>query len=315
MTQDAAPAPPSLTGKVALVAGATRGAGRAIAVELARAGAYVYATGRSSRATGPSDMERPEVIEETGELMIAAGGDGAAIRVDHLEESEVVGLRERITSEHGRLDVLVNDIFGGGKFTQWERKVWEHDIDAGFYMLRMGLHTHLINIRHLVPLMLEHPDGLVIEVTDGTSEYNADFRRDVGFYYDLVKAGVERITAGLATEFDIAGEQCTAVAVTPGWMRSESMLEQFGVTEDNWRDACAKVPGFDISESPAFVGRGIAALAADPDRHAFAGQVVSSALLARIYGHTDLDGSRPDVWLQHAEQVRLGKDRNALGYR
>ena len=149
----------ALSGRVGCVAGATRGAGRAIAVELARAGAFVYATGRSSRETGPSDMGRPEVIEETAELMSAAGGEGVALRVDHLEETEVVALRERVQADHGRLDVLVNDIFGGGKFTQWERRVWEHDLDPGFYMLRMGLHTHLINIRHLVPLMLENPDA------------------------------------------------------------------------------------------------------------------------------------------------------------
>lgn len=314
MTENAHTTGP-LDGKVALVAGATRGAGRAVAVELARAGAYVYATGRSSRAQGPSDQERPEVIEETGEMMAAAGGTGTAIRVDHLEEPEVVALAARIESDHGRLDVLVNDIFGGGKFTQWQRKVWEHDLAPGLHMLRMGLHTHLINIRHLVPLMLKHPGGLVVEMTDGTSEYNSDFRRDVGFYYDLVKAGVERITKGLAAECAIAGEDCTAVAVTPGWLRSESMLEGFGVTEDNWRDACAKVPGFDISESPTYVGRGIAALVADPNRHAFAGRVVSSGQLARLYDLTDVDGSRPDCWLQHAEQGLFGNERVAAGYR
>src|SRR5215472_288088 len=273
----------SLQGKVALVAGATRGAGRAIAVELCRAGAYVYATGRSSRLSGPSDMDRPETIEETGELMLATGGKGSALRVDHLDVDEVGDLIARIAAERGRLDFLINDIFGGHPYMQWDKKLWEHDLAGGLYMLRMGVHTHLITSTKALPLLLRTGDGLVVEVTDGTSEYNKAFRRNVGFYYDLVKANVERITLALAAELE--DETCTAVAVTPGWMRSEQMLENFGVTERNWREALAQVPHFCISESPTYVARGVVALAADSiGRRQYAGQVLSSADLARVYG-------------------------------
>ena len=208
---------PPLQGKVALVAGATRGAGRAIAVELCRAGAFVYATGRSSRVTGPSDMDRPETIEETGELMLATGGEGVALRVDHLDVDAVEDLVARIEAERGRLDILVNDIFGGHRYTEWEKKLWEHDLMGGLYMLRMGVHTHLITSARALPLLLRTGDGLVVEMTDGTSEYNRAFRRNVGFYYDLVKANVARIALALAAELE--DESCTAVAVTPGWMR------------------------------------------------------------------------------------------------
>src|SRR5215469_969820 len=252
----------SLQGKVALVAGATRGAGRAIAVELCRAGAFVYATGRSSRVSGPSDMDRPETIEDTAELMLATGGEGSALRVDHLDIGAVEDLVARIEAEHGRLDILVNDIFGGHKYMQWDKKLWEHDLAGGLYMLRMGVHTHLITSSKALPLILQTGDGLVVEVTDGTSEYNKAFRRNVGFYYDLVKANVERITLALAAELE--DETCTAVAVTPGWMRSEQMLENFGVTEQNWREALEQVPHFCISETPTYIARGVVALSADP---------------------------------------------------
>jgi NAD(P)-dependent dehydrogenase (short-subunit alcohol dehydrogenase family) len=219
----------TLTGKVALVAGATRGAGRAIAVELARAGAYVYATGRSSSIYGPSDMDRPETIEETGELMREAGGVGEALCVDHLEPEQVAELVARIDEKHACLDVLVNDIFGGDRYAQWDKKLWEHDLDGGLRMLRMGIDTHLITCTKALPLILRGEDGLVVEMTDGTSEFNSSFRQGVGFYYDQVKAAVERITIGLTAE--LADTSCTAVAVTPGWLRSERMLENFGVTE------------------------------------------------------------------------------------
>src|SRR5215469_192350 len=231
-----------LQGKVALVSGATRGAGRAIAGDLCRAGAFVYATGRSSRLTGPSDMDRPETIEETGELMLATGGEGSALCVDHLDVAAVEDLVARIAAERGRLDLLVNDIFGGHKYMQWDKKLWEHDLAGGPSMLRMGVHTHLITSAKALPLLLRTGDGLVVGMTDGTSEYNKAFRRNVGFYYDLVKANVERITLALAAELE--DETCTAVAVTPGWMRSEYMLENFGVTEQNWRDALERVPHF-----------------------------------------------------------------------
>ncbi len=303
-----------LQGKVALVAGATRGAGRAIAVELCRAGAFVYATGRSSRETGSSDMDRPETIEETGELMLATGGEGSALRVDHLNMDAVENLVARIEAERGRLDVLVNDIFGGHKYTQWDKKLWEHDLVGGLYMLRMGVHTHLITSAKALPLMLRTGDGLVVEMTDGTSEYNRAFRRNVGFYYDLVKANAERIALALAAELE--DEPCTAVAITPGWMRSEQMLEDFGVTEQTWRDALAREPHFCISETPTYVARGIVELAADvKGRRQYAGQVLSSVQLAHIYGVTDIDGTQPDCWRYTVEVQDPGLPATEVGYR
>ncbi|HET9116355.1 MAG TPA: SDR family oxidoreductase [Gaiellaceae bacterium] len=279
---------------VALVAGATRGAGRAIAVELGRAGFHVYATGRSSRTSGPSELGRRETIEETGELVAAAGGEGSALVVDHEDPAAVAELVATIEREQGRLDVLVNDIFGGDRYMEWDRPLWEHDWAGGLRMLQMGVHTHLITSHAAIPLMLRGSGGLVVEMTDGTSEANAEFRRNVGFYYDLVKANVERIVKGLAAELE--NEPITAVGVTPGWLRSEKMLENFGVTEANWRDAVAKRPGFGISESPAYVARGVAALAQDPDARRWAGTIVSARGLADAYGVTDVDGSRPDCW-------------------
>jgi len=287
------------TTKVALVAGATRGAGRAIAVELARAGFFVYATGRSSRAAGPSEIGRPETIEETGELMSAAGGNCSARVVDHENPAAVAELVADIERDRGRLDVLVNDIFGGDRYMQWDKPLWEHDWAGGLRMLQMGVHTHLITCQAAIPLMLQSADdhetrGLVVEMTDGTSDANAEFRRNVGFYYDLVKANVERIVKGL--EAELRGLPVTAVGVTPGWLRSEKMLENFGVTEANWRDAVQKRPGFGISESPTYVARGVAALARADDANRWAGTVVSVRRLADAYDFTDTDGSRPDCW-------------------
>jgi NAD(P)-dependent dehydrogenase (short-subunit alcohol dehydrogenase family) len=285
--------------RVALVAGATRGAGRAIAVELARAGLFVYATGRSSRASGPSEIGRPETIEETGDLIRAAGGTGAALVVDHEDPGAVAGLVAAIEREQGRLDVLVNDIFGGDRYAQWDKPLWEHDWHAGLRMLQMGVHTHLITCRAAIPLLLataaaQRTQGLVVEMTDGTTQANAQFRRNVGFYYDLVKAAVERIVKGLAAE--LSGHPVTAVGVTPGWLRSEKMLENFGVTEANWRDALERRPGFAISESPTYVARGVAALARAGDAERWAGTIVSARQLSDAYGVTDTDGSRPDCW-------------------
>lgn len=283
-----------LSGQVALVAGATRGAGRALAVELARAGAFVYATGRSSRVSGPSDMDRPETIEETGDLMAAAGGTGVALPVDHLDVEAVRSLVDRIRREHRRLDVLVNDIFGGDRYAQWDKPLWEHDLDGGLRMLRMGIETHVVTSVVALPLMLESGGGLLVEMTDGTSAVNAEVRSGVGFYYDFVKASVDRLVKNFAVE--LADHPVTAVGATPGWLRSERMLENFGVTEGTWRDACADVPGFAISESPAYVARGVAALAADPEARRFAGRVLTARELADEYGLTDTDGSRPDCW-------------------
>jgi len=283
-----------LSGRVALVAGATRGAGRAIAVELARAGAAVYATGRSSRVTGPSEVGRPETIEETGELMAAAGGQGTALRVDHLEPGQVRGLIERIDHERGRLDVLVNDIFDGGRYGQFGTTLWEHDLADGLRMLRIGIDTHAITSHFALPLLIRQPGGVVLEMTDGTAEYNAAYRHHEGFYYDLVKAAVHRMT--IAQAHELAPYQAAAVAVTPGWMRSEDMLDFYGVTEETWRDATPRVPHFCISESPTYTGRAIVALAADPDVARWSAQVVSTGQLARIYGFTDTDGTQPDCW-------------------
>ncbi|WP_459720728.1 SDR family oxidoreductase [Actinophytocola sp. KF-1] len=301
-----------LKGKVALVAGATRAAGRAIAVELGRRGATVYATGRTTR-TQRSEVNRPETIEETAELVTAAGGEGIAVQVDHLEPERVKALVERIDRDHGRLDVLVNDIWGGDRYLAFEKKLWEHDLDGGLRMLRLGIDSHAITSHFALPLLIRRPGGLVIEMTDGTTESNANYRADAGFFYDLVKVSVQRMA--LAQSVELAPYGCTALALTPGWLRSEAMLETFGVTEDNWRDATAHQPHFVISESPVFVGRAAAALAADPDVARWNGQSLSSGELAKVYGFTDVDGSRPDAWRYIAEVESQGKPADATGYR
>ncbi len=284
---------------VALVAGATRGAGRALAVELGRAGFHVYATGRSSRASGPSEIGRAETIEETGELVESAGGSASAAVVDHEDPAAVAALLTRVETERGRLDVLVNDVFGGDRYAQWDTPLWEHDLAGGGRMLRMGVWTHLVTAHHALPLLLRTAattgrQGLLVEMTDGTAEFNAAYRESVGFYYDLVKAGVGRIVLGLTHE--LRDHPVTALAVTPGWLRSEQMLDGFGVTEATWRDALAQVPGFAISESPTFVARGVAALAGDAGHGRFAGRTLTSYDLATTYDLTDTDGSRPDCW-------------------
>ena len=302
-----------LRGKVALVAGATRGAGRAIAVELARAGAFVYATGRSSRIGGPSKVGRPETIEETGELVTAAGGTGVALRVDHLRPDQVRELTERIDRDHGRLDVLVNDIFDGGRYAEFGTTLWEHDLTAGLRMLRIGIDTHAITSHFALPLLIRHQGGLVVEMTDGTAEYNAAYRHHEGFYYDLVKAAVQRMT--LAQAHELRPRQAAAVAVTPGWMRSEDMLDFYDVTEATWREATARVPHFCISESPAYTGRAVTALAADPDVARWSGQVVSSGQLARVYGFTDTDGTQPDCWRYVVEVQDKDLPADDRGYR
>jgi NAD(P)-dependent dehydrogenase (short-subunit alcohol dehydrogenase family) len=283
-----------LAGRVAVVAGATRGAGRAIAVELARTGAFVYATGRSSRATGPSEIGRPETIEETEALIKEAGGEGRSLRVDHLEPQQVGELFELVGREQGRLDILVNDIFGGDRYMQWDKPLWEHDLEGGLRMLRMGVDTHLITITKAMNLLLEGESGIVIEVTDGTAKFNENFRKNVGFYYDLVKGSIDRVVKGLNAE--LGDLPVVALGVTPGWLRSEKMLDDFGVREDNWQEACRATPGFAISESPTYIGRGVAALAGDAGIRRFAGQILTARQLAETYGFTDTDGSRPDCW-------------------
>jgi NAD(P)-dependent dehydrogenase (short-subunit alcohol dehydrogenase family) len=300
-----------LEDKVALVAGATRGAGRGIATELGAAGATVYVTGRSTQGR-PSEYGRPETIEETAELVTAAGGTGIAVRVDHLVPKEVRVLVERIRSEHGRLDVLVNDIWGGEKLMEWNKAVWQHDLQNGLRMLRLAIDTHLITAHFALPLLIERPGGLLVEVTDGTADYNAEHYR-LSPFYDLAKAAVIRMAWAHAQ--DLAPHGATAVSLTPGWLRSEMMLEAFGVTEETWRDATEKVPHFVISESPRFVGRAVAALAGDAERARWNGQSLSSGGLARVYGFTDLDGSQPDAWRYVPEVQDAGKPADATGYR
>ena len=300
-----------LMGKVALVAGGTRGAGRGIAIELGAAGATVYVTGRSTRGRR-SEYDRPETIEETAELVDAAGGKGIAIRVDHLMPGEVQDLVNRIRAEQGRLDILVNDIWGGEKLFEWNKAVWEHDLDKGLRLLRLGIDTHLITAHHALPLLIEHPGGLLVEMTDGTADYNAGHYR-LSPFYDLVKSAVIRLAWAHAK--DLAKHGATSVALTPGWLRSEMMLEAFGVAEEHWRDATAAVPHFVISETPRFVGRAVAALAADVEKNRWNGQSLSSGQLARIYGFTDLDGSQPDAWRYIPEVEEAGKPADATGYR
>jgi NAD(P)-dependent dehydrogenase (short-subunit alcohol dehydrogenase family) len=301
----------SLKGKVALVAGATRGAGRGIAVELGAAGAAVYVTGRTTR-TEQSEYARPETIEETAELVSAAGGTGIAVRVDHLVPDEVKELVARIRAEQGRLDILVNDVWGGENLKEWNTPVWEHDLANGLRLLTLGVHTHLITAHYALPLLIERPGGLLVEVTDGTPEYNAEHYR-INPFYDLAKVSVTRMAWAHAK--DLAPHGATSVCITPGWLRSEMMLEAFGVSEENWRDATTRVPHFVISETPRFVGRAVVALATDPDRARWNGQSLSSGELAKVYGFTDLDGSRPDAWRYIREVADAGKPANATGYR
>ncbi|WP_458249036.1 SDR family oxidoreductase [Streptomyces sp. MAI_2237] len=301
----------ALEGKVALVAGATRGAGRGIAVELGAAGATVYVTGRSTRARR-SEYDRPETVEDTADLVTAAGGRGIAVPTDHLDPVQVRDLVDRIAGEQGRPDVLVNDIWGGETLFEWNAPVWEHDLDKGLRLLRLAVETHAITSHHALPLLLRRPGGLVVEVTDGTAEYNRDTYR-VSFFYDLAKASVLRMAFALGHELGPRG--ATAVALTPGWMRSEIMLDHFGVREDNWRDALADVPHFAISETPRYVGRAVAALAADPDVSRWNGASLSSGGLAQVYGFTDLDGSRPDAWRYLVDVQDAGKPADTTGYR
>ncbi|BCL18556.1 SDR family oxidoreductase [Streptomyces tuirus] len=300
-----------LQDKVALVAGATRGAGRGIAVELGAAGATVYVTGRSTRARR-SEYDRPETIEDTADLVTAAGGHGIAVPTDHLDPAQVRALVDRIADEQGRLDVLVNDIWGGEKLFEWDATLWEHDLDNGLRLLRLAVETHAVTSHHALPLLLRNPGGLVVEVTDGTAEYNAENYR-VNFFYDLAKASVLRMAFALGHELGPRG--ATAVALTPGWLRSELMLDGFGVREDNWRDALERVPHFAISETPHYVGRAVAALAADADVARWNGQSLSSGGLAQVYGFTDVDGSRPDAWRYLVEVQDAGKPADVTGYR
>jgi NAD(P)-dependent dehydrogenase (short-subunit alcohol dehydrogenase family) len=301
-----------LRDRVALVAGATRGAGRGTAVALGEAGATVYCTGRSAREQR-SEYDRPETIEETAELVGEAGGEGIAVAVDHLVPAQVEALVRRIEADHGRLDVLVNDIWGGEKLIEWNTPVWEHDLDGGLRMLRLAIDTHLITSHYALRLLIRRAGGLVVEMTDGTREYNAANYR-LSAFYDLAKSAVIRLA--FAQSQELAPHGCAAVALSPGWMRSEMMLDIYGVSEDNWREATVGSPHFvAISESPRFVGRAVAALAADARVLERSGGSFSSGELAREYGFTDLDGSQPDCWRYMVEVQDAGLAPDATGYR
>ena len=296
------PDPDALRGRVAVVAGATRGAGRGIAAALGEAGATVVCTGRTTRSA-PSEYNRPETIEETAELVTDRGGTGVAVALDHLDAEQVARLATRVGDEFGHIDVLVNDIWGAellkGGPAQWNTPIWEHDLDTGLRILRLAIDTHLVTSHFLLPLLVVRPGGLVVEVTDGTNDYNASNYR-ISVYYDLAKVSVNRLAFSQGHELAPFGG--TAVAITPGFLRSELMLDAFGVSEENWRDALGGTdgpsapPDFVHSESPRYVGRAVAAIAADPNRARWNQQSVNSGQLAREYGFTDVDGSQPDVW-------------------
>ncbi|WP_025274246.1 SDR family oxidoreductase [Haloglycomyces albus] len=301
----------NLNGKIALVAGATRGGGKGIATELGAAGATVYVTGRTT-SPHSSEYNRPETIKQTAEAVEQAGGVGIAVPVDHLVPEQVRALVDRIRDEQGRLDILVNNVWGGENLFEFDSPVWEHDLENGLHLLRLGVDTHLITAHFALPLLIENPGGLLVEVTDGTTEYNNRNYRNSPFY-DVAKVAINRM--GWLHAKDLESYEATSVSITPGWMRSEMMLEGFGVSEENWRDAITRVPDFAISETPRFVGRAVAALAADPERSRWNGQSMSSGGLAKEYGFTDLDGSQPDAWAYIADIQESGKTLDASGYR
>ncbi len=280
-----------LAGRVALVAGGTRGAGRGIAVELGAAGAVVYVTGRTTNESA-SPMGRRETIDETAHLVDAAGGTGLAVRVDHSRANEVRALVERIEDDFGRLDVLVNDVWGGDSLTQWDSPFWEHDLGDGLALLHNAVDTHIITSWHAAPLLVRTPGSLIVEVTDGVSS-----RYRGSLFYDLAKSAVIRLA--LAQGEDLRARGVAVVAVTPGFLRSEAVLEHFGVTDAGWRAAIAKDPHFAFSETPHYIGRAVVALAADPAKLERTGTVTATWQLAKDYGFTDVDGTRPD-WGQHA---------------
>jgi NAD(P)-dependent dehydrogenase (short-subunit alcohol dehydrogenase family) len=314
------PDPDALRGKVAVVAGATRGAGRGIAAALGEAGATVVCTGRST-GTKRYEYDRPETIEETAELVTRLGGAGIAEVVDHLDPEQVRALADRIRAAHGHVDVLVNDIWGGEQLKEWDTPVWEHDLANGLRILELAIETHLITSHFLLPLVIDRPGGLLVEVTDGTKAYN-DTRYRLNVYYDLAKVAVNRLAFAQGHELEPHG--ATAVALTPGWLRSELMLAGFGVEEANWRDVYERrdadgnptgPPDFALSETPRFVGRAVAALAADPDRARWNQRSIDSGSLAREYGFTDVDGSQPDVWRFITEIRESGLDADPADFR
>jgi NAD(P)-dependent dehydrogenase (short-subunit alcohol dehydrogenase family) len=285
-----------LQGKIAVVAGATRGAGRAIAIMLGDAGATVYVTGRTTRESA-SPMARPETIEETAELVTARGGRGIAVRTDHTVESEVKSLFERIKQEQqGQLDILVNDIWGGDPLTVWGQSFWEHSLEKGLQIQTQAVHSHMITSYYAAPLMVARGKGLIIEITDGDSY---DYRGNL--YYSLAKISAIHLAAGMAA--DLKPHGITALALTPGFLRSEAMLEHFGVTEDNWKDATKQEPHFIASETPFYIGKAVVALAADPNVHSKTGAALSTWALTDEYGFVDVDGTRPHWGRYYQEHV------------
>jgi NAD(P)-dependent dehydrogenase (short-subunit alcohol dehydrogenase family) len=288
------------------VAGATRGAGRGIAIALGEAGATVYCTGRSSRQGRPATPGRPETIEETAELVTAAGGRGIAVRVDHTEPAEVKRLVSTIKRRHQELDILVNDVWGGDALTEWGKPFWTVNLDNGLGMLKQAIHSHIITSHFAVPLMLGRGRGIIFEITDGDAFY---YRGNI--FYDLVKISVIRLAFAMARE--LRKRNIVSLALTPGFLRSEAVLDHFGVSEANWKDAGKKkhpnsahqndAPrDFMVSESPRYIGRAVVALAADPKVKEKSGRVFSSWALAREYGFTDLDGTQPH-WGNYARKT------------
>jgi NAD(P)-dependent dehydrogenase (short-subunit alcohol dehydrogenase family) len=309
----------ALRGMVVVVAGATRGAGRGIAAALGEAGATVICTGRTTRERR-SEYNRPETIEDTADIVTSLGGTGVAVPIDHLEPPAVKALADRLRRDYGHIDVLVNDIWGAeqlkGGPPDWNKPIWTHNLETGLRILRLAIDTHLITAHHLLPLLVAKPGGLLVEVTDGTAGYNASHYR-ISAFYDLAKVSVSRLAFSLGHE--LTAFDGSATAITPGWLRSEMMLDNFGVTEANWRDGIdserpSTPADFALSESPRYIGRAVAALASDLDRARWNQQTVTSGQLAREYGFTDVDGSRPDIW-RYMDDRERGVDTSRDRYR
>jgi NAD(P)-dependent dehydrogenase (short-subunit alcohol dehydrogenase family) len=282
-----------LEGKIAVVAGATRGAGRGIAIELGSAGAIVYVTGRTTKSQ-PSEYNRPETIEETAEFVNGAGGTGIAVNLDHANPAQVEALYETIQKHHGRLDILVNDMWGGEGKTRWDTPIWEQPLSQGIHVLRNATESHIITNHYLLKVMIQHPGGVLFEVSDGTLDYNLIHYRCNCLFYDLSKIIINRMAWSLSRE--LVKHQCTSIGITPGWLRSEMMLDHYHVTEENWQEAIQQDAGFINTETPRFIGRAIAYLSADPNVSRFNGTSLTAYDVSQVYGFTDLDGRQPNCW-------------------